>query len=123
VELVINPAAETFIRRMIRFGNVSSSGGFRLAVSPGGCTGLAAEFDVLSEPRAGDAVLRYNGLNIFLPVESRLLLDGVTIDCADTPTESGFVFHDPKISGSTCGTLPSAPVPLINLAPLPGVRG
>jgi iron-sulfur cluster assembly protein len=122
VDIAITPAAERFIRRMVRFGNVPDGGGFRLAVSPGGCSGLEAKFDVASEPLAGDAVLKHNGLNIFLPLESRLLLEGVTIDCADSPTESGFVFHDPKSSGSTCGTSSSPTVELVSLATFPGTK-
>ncbi len=108
---------------MIRFASVPGGGGFRLTVSSGGCSGLAAEFDVVSEPRAGDAVMEHNGLKLFLPAESRLLLEGVTIDCADTPTASGLVFHDPKSSGSTCGTSPSPNVQLVNLAVPPRARG
>jgi iron-sulfur cluster assembly protein len=123
VHIEITPAAEKFIRRMIRFGNVPDGGGFRLAVNPGGCSGLEAKFEVLSAPLVGDAVLVHNGLNLFLPAESRLLLEGVTIDCADSPTESGFVFRDPKSNGSTCGTPSSTSVQLVNLATPPGVRG
>ena len=122
VNIAITPAAETFIRRMVRFGNAPAGGGFRLEVSPGGCSGLEAKFDVVSEPLAGDAVLKHNGLNIFLPVASRLLLEGVTIDCADSPTESGFVFHDPRSSGSSCGTSSSPTVELISLGTLPGTK-
>ncbi len=119
MQIELTPAAEKFIRRMIRFGNVPESGGFRLAVSPGGCSGLAAEFEVLSEPHAGDAVLERSGLRLFLPAESRLLLEGVTIDCADSPTESGFVFRDPKSSGSACGSASGASVELVSLTTLP----
>ena len=107
---------------MIRFGNVPAGGGFRLGVSPGGCSGLEAAFDVVSEPRASDTVLEHNGLKLFLPAESQLLLEGVTVDCADTPTDSGFIFRDPKTSGSTCGTPSGAGVVLVSLATLP-VRG
>jgi iron-sulfur cluster assembly accessory protein len=107
---------------MIRFANVPESGGFRLAVSPGGCSGLAAEFDVVSEPRTGDVVLVHNGLRLFLPAESRLLLEGVTIDCTDTPADSGFVFYDPKSSGSNCGTPTSAGTELVSLSTPSGVR-
>lgn len=114
MNIVITPAAEKFIRRMIRFGGVLG-GGFRLAVSPGGCSGLASEFSVESEPRSGEAVLEHNGVKLFLPAESRLLLEGVTVDFADTPTESGFVFRDPNGSGSACGSQPNAPVELVNL--------
>jgi iron-sulfur cluster assembly accessory protein len=123
VDFVITPAAEKFILRMTRFGNVPAGGGFRLAVSPGGCSGLAAEFEVLAQPRAGDAVVERNGLRLFLPAESRLLLEGVTIDCADSPTDSGLVFRDPKISGPTCGTPSSGSVELVNLSTPPRVRG
>jgi iron-sulfur cluster assembly protein len=122
VDIVIAPAAEKFIRRMIRFGNVPAGGGFRLEVSPGGCSGLEAKFDVVSAPLSGDAVLKHNGLSIFLPAESRLLLEGMTIDCADTPTAAGFIFHDPKSSGSTCGISSSPTVELVSLATLPGIK-
>ncbi len=95
----LTPAAERFIRRVMRFDGGPGSG-FRLAVSAGGCSGLAAEFDVEAAPRLGDAVVEQNGV-FFLPAESRLLLDGVTIDFSDAPTETGFIFHDPK--GPACG--------------------
>jgi iron-sulfur cluster assembly protein len=123
VQIEITPAAEKFIRRMIRFGNVPGGGGFRLTVSPGGCSGLAAEFEVVGEPRAGDAVVELDGLTPFLPTESRLLLEGGTIDCADTLMDSGFIFRDPTSSSSACGIPSSANVQLVNLATPPGIRG
>jgi len=95
MNLTITPSAEKFIRRALRFDGGADSG-FRLAVSPGGCSGLAAEFSVEAAPRAGEQKFVINGVPLFLPAESRLLLDGVTIDFADTPMQSGFVFHDPK---------------------------
>lgn len=114
MKISISPAAEKFIRRMIRFGGVPG-GGFRLSVSLGGCSGLASEFNVESQPQAGEAVLEHNGLKIFLNAESRLLLEGVTIDFAETPTESGLVFRDPKGTASACGSHANAPVELVNL--------
>ncbi|CAN5375781.1 iron-sulfur cluster assembly accessory protein [soil metagenome] len=95
MNFTITPAAEKFIRLMIRADGDASSG-FRLAVSPGGCSGLAADMSVKREPTAGDAVVERNGLKLFLPAESRILLEGVTIDFADTATQTGLVFHDPK---------------------------
>lgn len=114
MNILMTTGAEKFIRRMIRFGGVPD-GGFRLSVSPGGCSGLAAEFSVEAAPRPGEVAFEVNGLKLFLPAESRLLLDGVTIDFADTPTESGLVFRDPKSTGSPCGTHASAPVELVSL--------
>jgi len=104
----MTPAADKFIRRMLRFSGGPESG-FRLSVAPGGCSGLAAEFDVEARPRPGDAVVTLNGLRLFLPAESRLLLEGVTIDFTDSPMSSGFVFHDPKSTGASCSTASPAP--------------
>jgi iron-sulfur cluster assembly protein len=117
MNILMTPAADKFIRRMIRFGGAPGSG-FRLAVSPGGCSGLAADFSVEGAPRPGEVAFEVNGLKLFLPAESRLLLDGVTIDFADTPMESGLVFRDPKSTGSSCGSQASAPVELVNLSTL-----
>jgi iron-sulfur cluster assembly accessory protein len=113
MNVTFTPAAEKFIERMLRFGG-SPGSGFRLSVSPGGCSGLAAEFDIESAPRPGDTVLDRNGMKLFLPAESRRLLDGVTVDFADTPTQSGLVFRDPKSSGGSC----SSSAPLVTLESL-----
>ena len=94
--VTITAAADKFMRRIVRFSGLPAGAGFRLAVSPGGCSGLAAEISVLATPRSGDAVVERDGVKLFLPAESRLLLEGVTIDFADTPTQTGLVFHDPK---------------------------
>ncbi len=86
-------------------------------MSPGGCSGLAAEFSVESVAASpAKPWSKHNGLKLFLPAESRLLLDGVTIDFADTPTESGLVFRDPKSTGSACGTHASKPAELVSLS-------
>ena len=108
MDLTITPSAEKFIRRMVRFGGAGDNAGFRLVVSPGGCSGLSSEFSVEAEPKDGDAVILQNDILLFLPVESRLLLQGVTIDFSETPMSSGFVFHNPNSAGcTTCSS--SAP--------------
>lgn len=119
MDLTITPNAERFIRRMLRFGGVGDDGGFRLCVSPGGCSGLNSEFSMEKDPQPGDAVVVHNGLRLFLPAQSRALLQGVTIDFVDTPMSSGFVFHDPKATNcGTCGSATpagSAAVPIANI--------
>jgi iron-sulfur cluster assembly accessory protein len=91
----ITPKAARFMRMMV-MADGAPGAGFRLAVSPGGCSGLAAEIAIKSEPDSGDAVVSRDGVKLFLPAESRLLLEGVTIDFTDTPAKTGLVFHDPK---------------------------
>jgi len=39
-----------------------------------------------------------------VPKVCRPLLDGVTIDFADSPTKTGFVFVDPKAGSCDCST-------------------
>ena len=106
----ITPAAEKFMRRMVRFGVPGGIGGFRLQVSAGGCSGYASEFTVEAAPAAGDATIDVNGLKVFLPAGSRLMLEGVTIDFLDTPLESGLSFYNPNAASCGCSTsAPSAP--------------
>ena len=77
MNIILTPKAEKFISRMIRFNGGGSDAGFRLSVSPGGCSGLSSSFTIEAAPLAGDAVLESNGVKLFLPAESRILLEGV----------------------------------------------
>jgi len=102
--VVVTPAAEAFMRRLVRFGGMGARAGFRLTVSPGGCSGLSSQFTVEARPKAGDEVVSVNGLDLYLSSESRKLLAGVTIDFKDTRMESGFSFIDPNAEGCACST-------------------
>lgn len=95
-------SAERFIR-MTLMADGGPQSGFRLAVSPGSCSGLSSEISIVDAPEPGDAVVERNGIRLFLPAESRILLEGVTIDFADTAAQTGLVFHDPKATG-TCAS-------------------
>jgi iron-sulfur cluster assembly accessory protein len=101
--VTVTPAAEKFMRRMVRFSE-HPAGGFRLTVALGGCSGYSSEFSVEAAPRGGDSELAVNGLRVFLPADSRLLLDGVTVDFADTPLQSGLTFVNPNAAACGCAT-------------------
>ena len=101
MNFTLTPKAVKFIRLMIR-ADGGAGAGFRLSVSPGGCSGLSADISVRVAPAQGDAVVERDGVKLFLPAESRILLEGVTIDFADTPAQTGLVFYDPK--ATTCGS-------------------
>lgn len=103
MNVTITPAAEKFIKRMLRFGG-GPQAGFRLVVTAGGCSGLAGDFTVMESPQTGDAVCEIDGMKFFLPAESRLLLNGVTIDFADTPTQTGLVFYNPNAASCGCSS-------------------
>jgi iron-sulfur cluster assembly accessory protein len=111
LNMTITPAADKFVRRMLRFDGGPMSG-LRLSVAPGGSSGLSSQFAVADELKAGETVFEVNGLRFFLLAESRMLLRGVTMDFQETATTAGFKFYDPS-KLSTCGThnhdTPSSP--------------
>ena len=92
-------ALDAFAEAMHRPGDAVELQQARLATGPQ----IADEQDVAirdryqrARARRAPPVVERDGVKLFLPAESRLLLDGVTIDFADTPTQTGLVFHDPK---------------------------
>lgn len=102
--VTVTPAAEKFIGRMVRFSE-HPSGGLRLLVTPGGCSGYNSEFTVEAAAPAGDAELKLgSGVRVFLPAESRLVLDGLIMDFADTPTRSGLTFTNPNAAPCACSS-------------------
>ena len=103
IAIKLTPAAETFIRRMMRF-NAASKAGFRLKVRPGGCSGFAVGFDLATEPGPGEVVWEQAGLRIFLDAESRLLLNGAKVDFQETHAETGFVVTTEGQSPQACGS-------------------
>jgi iron-sulfur cluster assembly accessory protein len=115
--LIVSDAAEKFMRRMTRFGGQGPDAGFRLAVKPGGCSGLSSEFTVEREPLPGDETVSVNGLRVFVSRESVPLLAGQTMDFADTPTQSGFTFFGAQ-PASSCSD--SAKPSMVQIAPLQG---
>lgn len=111
MNITITPKAEKFMRRIVRFGGGPVDSGFRLTVTAGGCSGLASEFSSEAAPKAGDVTLDWNGLKVFLPAESRLLLDGVTIDFVDSALESGLSFINPNAASCGCSSAESPSKP------------
>lgn len=104
MNVTFTPKAQAFMRRMVRMGDGGTGAGFRLEVSPGGCSGLASQFDVEAEPKPTDVVLESGGVRVFLSPNSCELLEGSTVDFLDTRTESGFniaVPNAPKACSST----------------------
>jgi iron-sulfur cluster assembly protein len=104
MNIAVTTAAETFMRRMVRFNDGNLHAGFRLTVSPGGCTGLATQFSIEAAPQPDDATLDVNGLKIFLPLETRALLAGATIDFRDGAMTSGLAIINPNVSDCGCGS-------------------
>jgi iron-sulfur cluster assembly protein len=105
MDLTFTPKAERFIQRMITFNGGNSTSGFRLAVAPGGCSGLSYDFSVVDAPEAEDMAIERNGIKVFLAKNSVPLLDGLVVDCEDSLMNTGLVFINPNAAESCgCGT-------------------
>src|ERR1700678_1474176 len=76
----------------------------RVAVQPGGCSGL--RYQLYFDERAfdGDVVADYNGVGVVTDKMSAPYLTGATIDFVDTIEKQGFTIDNPNASGScACG--------------------
>ncbi len=104
MDVKFTPAATHFIRRMLRFSGGTRESGFRLTVTPGGCSGYNAQFSIEDRPAAGDETLVVDGMRLFLPAISRQSLHGVTVDFSDGIRESGLTFHNPNATACGCST-------------------
>ncbi len=77
----------------------------RLAVQPGGCSGLIYQLYFDERSLDGDAVVEFGeGVEVVLDKMSVPYLDGATIDFEDTIQKQGFTIDNPNAQGScACG--------------------
>ncbi len=76
----------------------------RVAVQPGGCSGL--RYQLFFDERAldGDVVADFGGVNVVVDRMSSPYLTGATIDFVDTIEKQGFTIDNPNAGGScACG--------------------
>jgi iron-sulfur cluster assembly accessory protein len=76
----------------------------RIAVQPGGCSGL--RYQLFFDERAldGDVVSDFGGVNVVVDRMSMPYLGGASIDFVDTIEKQGFTIDNPNAGGScACG--------------------
>ncbi|MEW1957214.1 iron-sulfur cluster assembly accessory protein [Kineococcus sp. NPDC059986] len=73
----------------------------RIAVQPGGCSGLIYQLYFDERTLDGDAVRDFDGVGVVVDKMSGPYLDGATIDFADTIEKQGFTIDNPN-AGSSC---------------------
>jgi iron-sulfur cluster assembly protein len=105
--IAVTPKAVQKIREAFARENVS--GGLRLGVLGGGCSGLSYQFKFAPAPRPNDHVFEFEDVKVFVDPKSMVFLDGMTLDWHDSLIQSGFVFNNPHAHKSCgCGTSFSA---------------
>lgn len=76
----------------------------RVAVQPGGCSGLIYQLYFDERVLEGDALVDFNGVEIVVDKMSVPYLDGASIDFEDTIQKQGFTIDNPNAGGScACG--------------------
>ena len=76
----------------------------RIAVQPGGCSGLIYQLYFDERLLDGDAVRDFGGVEVVVDRQSVPYLNGATIDFADTIEKQGFTIDNPNAQGScACG--------------------
>jgi iron-sulfur cluster assembly accessory protein len=73
----------------------------RMAVQPGGCSGLRYELFFDDRTLAGDEVVEFDGVPLVVDQMSKPYVDGATIDYRDTIEKQGFSIDNPN-AGNSC---------------------
>jgi iron-sulfur cluster assembly accessory protein len=101
--ITLTDNAEQALARFIR-GRENQSGGVRIAVESGGCSGLTYKMSVVPEAAEGDLVISQGAANLYVDPGSIQLLQGVTVDFVEGIEGSGFKFQNPNASAAcSCG--------------------
>lgn len=76
----------------------------RVAVQPGGCSGLIYQLYFDERVLDGDAVRDYDGVEVIVDRMSAPYLNGASIDFEDSIEKVGFTIDNPNAGGScACG--------------------
>ncbi|MCX6621427.1 MAG: iron-sulfur cluster assembly accessory protein [Acidobacteria bacterium] len=99
----ITPKAVQQIRAA--FTKEGVTGGLRVGVIGGGCSGLSYQLKFEPAPRTNDNVYEYGDVKVFVDPKSHVYLDGMTLDYKESLIFSGFSFENPNAKTScSCGT-------------------
>ena len=76
----------------------------RIAVQPGGCSGLRYQLFFDERNLDGDVVTDFDGVSVVVDRMSTPYLNGAVIDFVDTIEKQGFTIDNPNATGScACG--------------------
>ena len=103
VMMTVTPVAGVEVRKfMDQEGVDPATGGLRVSVQPGGCSGF--KYGLLIEDAAAedDLVIEQGDYRVFVDPFSAQYISGVIIDYTTSMQGSGFTFSNPNSTGG-CG--------------------
>jgi iron-sulfur cluster assembly accessory protein len=102
-DLTITPTAAEEVRKFMAAEQVpEDTGGLRVSVLPGGCSGFKYSLNIEERALDDDMIMQAGGVQVFVDGFSAQYLHGVTIDYVTSMQGSGFTFHNPNATGG-CG--------------------
>jgi iron-sulfur cluster assembly protein len=78
------------------------TGGLRVSVVPGGCSGFKYGLNIEDAAADDDLVMDVHGIRVFVDPFSAQYLNGITIGYHSSMQGSGFTFQNPNATGG-CG--------------------
>lgn len=103
IAVTVTPTAGTEVHKFMEAEGVSeTSGGLRVSVQPGGCSGFKYGLLIEEQPGDDDIIVEQEGFRVFVDPFSAQYLNGVTIDYVSSMQGSGFTFKNPTATGG-CG--------------------
>ncbi|BDQ00200.1 iron-sulfur cluster insertion protein ErpA [Aquiluna sp. KACHI24] len=76
----------------------------RVAVEPGGCSGLIYQLFFDEQVEEADAIVAFDGVEVVVDPMSVPYLDGASIDFEDSIQKQGFTIDNPNAAGTcACG--------------------
>lgn len=95
-------AAEKIRELLVKDGVPQETGGLRVGVQGGGCSGLTYAMRLETQKRDRDKVFEEHGARIFVDPKSYLYLNNTILEYHEDLMKQGFVFQNPQASRS-CG--------------------
>ena len=95
-------AARKIIELLANEGVSPETGGLRVGVQGGGCSGLSYAMRLDTQARDRDKIFEEFGARIFVDPKSFLYLNGTTLEYEETLMRQGFVFQNPN-AARNCG--------------------
>jgi iron-sulfur cluster assembly protein len=103
IALELADEAAVQVRGFLTQENVpQETGGLRVSVVPGGCSGFKYGLNIEDAAAEDDIVLDLQGVRVFVDPFSAQYLNGVTIGYHSSMQGSGFTFQNPNSTGG-CG--------------------
>jgi len=99
---VTEKAASKIQELLAKEGVPPDTGGLRVGVQGGGCSGLTYAMRLETQARDRDKVIEENGARLFVDTKSYLYLHETTLDYQEDLMRRGFVFQNPQATRS-CG--------------------